>query len=85
LERRLNHPEEQPETRPGPVAHYNVTLLMLNDRATLDALMVNPEIRSLIWTRLDETRALVDPDRLRLLRDRLRKLGITPRLSSPLS
>lgn len=75
---------DETDEKPGHVAHYNVTLLSLNDKGALDALMHNPETRALIWTRLDDHRALVDPDRVRLLRERLRKFGLAPRLSSPL-
>ena len=71
------------EQASGHVAHYNVTVLKVGDAATLNALLANPETRALIWTRLDETRALVDSDRVRLLLKRMRSHGLSPRLSSP--
>jgi hypothetical protein len=67
----------------GHVAHYNVTVLEVRTASALDALMVNPATRALIWTRIDATTALVDPDRTRLLLARLRAAGHAPRLSSP--
>jgi len=57
------------------VAHHNVTLLKVDDAVTLDALIARPEIRALIWSRLDGTRAVVDSTRLRLLTQRLRAAG----------
>jgi hypothetical protein len=66
----------------GHVAHHNVTILTTEDAATLEALLVRPEIRSLVWKRLDKTRALVDTARVQTLARRLRDLGHSPRFSS---
>ena len=66
----------------GHVAHHNVTVLTAEDATTLEVFLSRPEIRSLIWKRLDDTRALVDTARVHILARRLRDLGHSPRFSS---
>lgn len=53
------------------VAHHNLAILVAADDATMDEVLQIPELRALIWRRLDDTRALVDPERLATLRKRL--------------
>lgn len=74
----------------GPVSHRNVALLVLEDGSQLDTWLERPEIRSLIWKRLDATHAIVDPERIAVLARRLRESGVvarysieTPRLCPP--
>jgi hypothetical protein len=59
------------------VAHHNLAIIVAADDATMDEVLQIPELRALIWRRLDETRALVDPERIASLRKRLteRKLA----------
>ncbi len=53
------------------VAHHNLAILVAADDATMDEVLQIPELRALVWRRLDDTRALVDPERLATLRKRL--------------
>jgi hypothetical protein len=65
----------------GPVSHRNVALLVVDDGAQLDAWLERPEIRALVWKRLDANNALVDPDRVALVVRRLRESGVSARYS----
>lgn len=58
------------------IAHENVCLLELESPKDLDKLMATPSVRAIVWTRLDKTRALVDPTRVHDLIDRLDELDI---------
>lgn len=67
------------EPRATHVAHHHVVVLTTPDAATLDALLERPDVRGLVWKRLDETRALVDAERMALVRKRLTEQGKAPR------
>lgn len=60
------------------VAHHNVALLRTREAGGIDALLADPEMRGLIWHRIDDRNALVDPERVSRLRRRLLKLGLHP-------
>jgi hypothetical protein len=68
----------------GYVAHHNVAVLTTEDKTMLDAMLSRPEIRGLVWKRLDDVHALVDTERLQQLIQRLRALGHSPRFSERL-
>lgn len=59
----------------GPVAHTNVALFTARSADELDKIVAQPDLRGLIWHRLDETRALVDPTSVRLFYERMVSLG----------
>jgi hypothetical protein len=61
------------------LAHENVCLLELETSKELDKLMAEPSIRAIVWTRLDDTRALVDSTRVHDLIDRLDELDVSCR------
>lgn len=63
---------------PGAVTHHNVTVLRGPDAATIDTLLARPELRALIWCRLDDRRVLVDSSRLLTLTNTLTRLGLAP-------
>lgn len=67
-----------------PISHFHVVLLEVDRAETLDGLLQRRELRGLIWTRLDGTRALVDPARLQTLQQRLRAAGAPACISSRL-
>lgn len=67
------------------IAHENVCLLELGSKEALDSLIVEPSIRPIIWTRLDETRALVDPTGVHDLLQRLEKLNVRGRFRDALT
>lgn len=58
------------------VAHHGVALLRVRDASVMDALLAKAEVRALVWCRLDGHRALVDPERLGVLRRLLRQEGL---------
>ena len=64
------------------VSHHNLTVLTTDDATTMEALLARPDVRALVWKRLDATRALVDTERLSVLVKRLKDLGYPPRFSS---
>ena len=63
------------------VAHHNLTLLTTDDKASMEAFLMEPRIRALVWKRLDDTHALVDSERVQLLARRLKRLGYSPRFA----
>ena len=67
---------------PTHIKHHNVAVLTVPDKETLDELVAQANVRSLIWKRLDDTRALVDSGRVELLRRRLSTMGHPARISS---
>jgi hypothetical protein len=68
-------------TQTDPISHFHVALLDLEDAGRMDAVLARPELRGLIWKRLDATRALVDPGRVHTLQARLTAAGVPARLS----
>lgn len=68
----------------GYVAHHNVAVLTADDKTMLDAMLSRPEIRSLVWKRLDDVHALVDTEHMQQLIQRLRALGHSPRFAERL-
>lgn len=64
----------------GPVAHNNVALFTARSAEELERVVAHPELRGLVWHRLDETHALVDPTSVRLFHERLAALGIALRV-----
>lgn len=66
------------------VAHHNVVLLRTREPGGVDALLADPEMRGMIWMRLDDRQALVDPSRVGRLRSRLTRLGHHPLFSEQL-
>lgn len=66
------------------VAHHNVAVLTTTDKTTMDEIVGRAELRSLVWKRLDDTRALVDTGRIQLLIRRMREAGHAPRFSETL-
>jgi hypothetical protein len=72
------------DENPGHVAHHNVAVMTTEDKTMLDAMLSRPEIRPLVWKRLDDTHALVDTEHRQQLLARLRGLGYTPRFSERL-
>ncbi|TVQ98075.1 MAG: hypothetical protein EA398_13745 [Deltaproteobacteria bacterium] len=72
-------PEADHPTDAGvAVAHHNVALLRTRDAGGIDALLADDELRGLIWYRIDDRSALVDPERIGRLRRRLLKIGLHP-------
>ena len=69
---------------PPIIAHHNVALLRTREPGGVDAILADPEIRGIVWMRLDDRRALVDPERIGRLRRRLLKLGLHPYFSERL-
>lgn len=61
----------------GPIAHHNVVVLTTRGEAEMDTIVASPELRGLIWRRLDETHALVDPTAVMLIYERLESVGIS--------
>ncbi len=51
----------------------------------MDELLSRSDVRGLVWKRLDETRALVDVERLALVRKRLTEQGRAPRFETELA
>lgn len=60
----------------GPIAHHNVAVLQTRDRAEMDTIVGTPALRGLIWRRLDDTHALVDPTAVLALNERLVAIGV---------
>jgi len=73
------------DDRAPHVAHHNVVVLRTPDPATMDELLSRTDVRGLVWKRLDETRALVDVERLALVRKRLTEQGRAPRFETELA
>lgn len=61
----------------GPIAHHNVAVLQTRDRAEMDTIVGTPALRGLVWRRLDDTHALVDPTAVLTLYERLEVVGIS--------
>lgn len=71
------------DDRPLVVAHHQATLMKTREPEMLDVLLRRPEVRGLIWTTLRPGLAAVDPERLSLLRNRLRELGYATTFHGP--
>ena len=69
----------------GHVAHHNLTVMTTDDAATMEAFLARPDVRALVWKRLDDTHALVDTEQVSVLVGRLKQLGYSPRFSSTLT
>lgn len=69
---------------PGHVAHHNVAVLTTDEKTILDAMLARPEIRGLVWKRLDDRHALVDTEHIQQLIERLRAIGHSARFSERL-
>ncbi len=65
----------------GYVAHHNVAVISAQDKKTLDAIYKAAGTRALIWKRLDDTHAIVDPTRVSTLVRRLEDGGFSPDFS----
>ena len=63
------------------VAHHNVTLMTTDDKVSMDAVLADPVVRSIVWKRLDDTHALVDTERTPELVQLLANTGYAPRFA----
>lgn len=67
----------------SPIAHRNVALLRAQSAEDMDTVMGSDRVRGLIWKRLDETTAVVDPTMVRTLLRRLDEMGVRAAVRSP--
>ncbi|MFC4454392.1 hypothetical protein [Deinococcus sonorensis] len=82
--RRGRGPKVEPAGADGVAqltAHRPLTLLEVQEKSDLDALMASPKLSVHILARLDDHFALVQPDAQERLLTALRKAGHTPRVS----
>ncbi len=71
----MSTPNEEEERE--PIAHHNVVVLSTGNADEMDALISMPSLRGLIWRRLDDTYALVDPTAINLIHERLASVNIS--------
>lgn len=61
-----------------PILHENLALIEVKESIVLDALIADPEAGIYVATRLDDRRALVVPQYVDALVERLMAMGHTP-------